>query len=244
MSSDHVYAPGEARSAVWRRRTGRLAPPAAAALIIALAAAPQARAVSPGMGITVQAGTTGIGLGYDVALSPRFTARIGYSGFNDDHSVNTSDVDYSGTLKLSMVTGIVDWYAFGGGFHLSAGVVGNGTRLDVRGQPAAGGSYTINGHSYTGGDVGALTGRLKFGNAVSPYVGLGWGNPVGLKHHLHFLVDIGAIYGGTPDVALDAVCGPAAPAGGLDLGRCVQVRGNAWDTRAGALRSWINQHRM
>ncbi|HEX4025508.1 MAG TPA: hypothetical protein VHX52_12535 [Steroidobacteraceae bacterium] len=183
-----------------------------AALWVATAA-PWAGAATPAMGIGVQAGTTGIGLNYDIALSPSFTARIGYSGFNYDHSVDTSDVDYSGTFKLSMVTGIIDWYAFDGGFHLSVGAVGDGTRLDVTGQPAAAGSYTINGHSYTSGDVGSLTGQLKFGDAVSPYVGLGWGNPVGLKHHLHFLFDVGAIYGGTPNVTLTAACGSAAPPG-------------------------------
>ncbi len=178
---------------------------------LAVATAPPAIADTP-MAVAVRAGTTGIGLDYDVGFAQYFSARIGYSGFTYDHAVDTSDVDYSGKFKLSMVDGLIDWYAFKGGFHLTAGAVGNGTTLDVVGKPAAGG-YTIDGTYFPSADVGSLRGELKFGNPVSPYVGLGWGDAVGTKHHLHFLFDIGAIYGGVPNVTLTAVCGSASPRG-------------------------------
>jgi hypothetical protein len=112
-----------------------------------------------------------------------------------------------------MASATLDWYVFNGGFRLSAGMVGNGTKLDVTGKPNANGGYTINNNIYSSGDVASLNGQLKFGNSVSPYVGLGWGKSVGTQQHLHFLVDLGAIYGGTPNVTLTAVCGPGAPAG-------------------------------
>jgi hypothetical protein len=56
-------------------------------------------------------------------------------------------------------------------------------------------------------------GRVKFGSSFAPYVGLGWGNPVNHAHRLTFLFDVGVIYGGTPSVALNVTCGPAAPQG-------------------------------
>jgi hypothetical protein len=165
------------------------------------------------MALAVRAGSGGVGLDYDIGLGRHFSARVGYSALSYDHNVSTSDADYAGTLKLSMVDGLLDWYVFGGGFHLTAGAVGGGTHLDVTGVPSGGG-YTLNGHYYPVAEVGSLSGQLKFGSSVSPYVGLGWGRAVGAGQHLHLLVDIGAIHGGTPRVTLNALCGPAAPAGG------------------------------
>ncbi len=107
--------------------------------------------------------------------------------------------------------------------------MGGGTKLDVTGQPAGNGVYTINGNSYTASDVGSISGRLKIGSSVSPYVGLGWGNPVGANGHWHFLADIGAIYGGTPNVSLTATCGTAAPPGSAE---CRQLQGDVQTEKA------------
>ncbi|MFI4885635.1 MAG: hypothetical protein ACHQIF_08715 [Steroidobacterales bacterium] len=186
---------------------------AAAALMLACLAAPAVvRAATPGFAVALRAGTPGVGLDLDLGLSSALGVRLGYSAFDIDHSIDTSDVDYSGRLKLSTGTALLDWYPFAGVFHLTAGAAINGTKLDVAGRPSAG-SYTINGTTYSSSQVGSLTGQLKFGNSVAPYVGFGWGNPAGSHGHIHFLFDVGAIYGGTPTVSLRAQCGPAAPSG-------------------------------
>ena len=182
-------------------------------MLASFAAPATSAAAAPGFAVALRAGTPGVGLDLDLGLSSMFGLRLGYSAFNINHSVDTSDVDYSGKLKLSMGTALLDWYPFEGVFHLTAGAAINGTKLDVVGQPSSG-SYTINGDTYSSSQIGSLTGRLKFGNSVAPYVGFGWGNPTGTNGRVHFLFDIGAIYGGTPSVSLTAQCGPAAPAGG------------------------------
>jgi hypothetical protein len=186
---------------------------AAFALALACLAAPAASsAATPDFAVALRAGTPGVGLDLDLGLSPAFGLRVGFAGFNINHSIDTSDVDYDGRLKLRTITGLLDWYVFNGGFHLTAGVAGNDTKLDVVGRPSQG-SYTINGTTYSSSQLGSLTGELKFGNSVSPYVGFGWGNPTGEDSRFHFLFDVGAIYGGTPSVTLTAECGPAAPPG-------------------------------
>jgi len=185
---------------------------AALVALACLAAPASSSAAAPDFAMALRAGTPGVGLDLDFGLSPMFGVRVGYSGFDINHSVDTSDVDYSGKLKLSMGTALVDWYPFAGVFHLTAGAAFNSTKLDVAGQPSAG-TYTINGDTYNSSQIGSLTGQLKFGNSVAPYVGFGWGNPTGADGHIHFLLDVGVIYGGTPSVSLTAECGSAAPSG-------------------------------
>jgi hypothetical protein len=196
---------------------------AATGLMLVWLAAPHAAAAAdPDFALAVRAGTPGVGLDLDLGLSPSFGMRLGFAGLNVNHTINTSDVDYDGRLKLRTITGLLDWYVFQGGFHLTAGVAGNGTKLDVVGQPNQG-SYTINGTTYASSQLGSLSGELKFGNSVAPYVGLGWGNPAGENGRIHFLFDVGAIYGGAPTVSLTAQCGPAAPSGSA---LCNQIQAN------------------
>lgn len=187
---------------------------AAALMLACLAAPPASRAATTDLGAAVRIGTPGVGLDLDLGLSRSFGLRVGFAGFNINHSLSTSDVDYDGRLKLRTFTGLLDWYVFRGAFHLTAGVAGNGTRLEVVGRPTQG-FYTINGTTYSSTQLGSLSGELKFGNSVSPYVGFGWGNAAGESGRVHFLFDVGAIYGGTPSVSLTAQCGPAAPPGSV-----------------------------
>lgn len=196
---------------------------AAAALTAACLGAPAvSSAATPDFAVAVRAGTPGLGLDLDLGLSPSLGLRVGFAGLNINHSLSTSDVDYDGQLKLRTLTGLLDWYVFRGGFHLTAGIAGNSTKLEVLGRPRQG-FYTLNGTTYSSAQLGSLSGELKLGNSVAPYLGLGWGNPAGEGGRVHFLFDVGAIYGGTPSVSLTAHCGPAAPPGSL---LCNDIQGN------------------
>lgn len=192
-----------------QRATAAVAATILAAICLAM---PATATADPHVGVALRAGTPGVGLDLNLGLSPSFGIRVGFSGLNINHDIDTSDVNYDGRLKLRTVTGLLDWYVLRGGFHLTAGVAGNDTKLDVVGRPTQS-SFTIDGTTYTSSQLGSLTGQLKFGNSVSPYIGFGWGNPAGEGSRVHFLFDVGAIYGGTPSVSLTARCGPAAPAG-------------------------------
>ncbi len=163
----------------------------------------------PAVGVSV--GTTGLGADVNIPVLPILGVRVGYSGFVYHHDITQTDVNYAGRLHFSEASGLLDWYVLTGGFRLTAGVYGGDTRVDVNGRPHDG-TYTIDGTTYNAAQVGTLSGRLKFGNSVKPYVGLGWGNPF-RGGPLTFTVDLGAIYGGTPSVSLTAHCGPAAPPG-------------------------------
>ncbi|OVE79654.1 hypothetical protein BVY01_01910, partial [bacterium I07] len=70
------------------------------------------------------------------------------------------------------------------------------------GQP--GESYTVGDNTYTPEDIGALTIKLEPKSKISPYIGLGIGNPVGGGGRVKFYIDIGALYSGQGDVTLTA----------------------------------------
>lgn len=168
-----------------------------------------AQSASAAVGVGLRGGTLGYGLDFDVGMTEKLTLRLAYNHLNYSRTINDTNVRYDGTLKIDSFSGFLDWHVFGGGFRLSLGAVGAGPKIEVDGTPAPGQSVDINGTSYDRSELGSLRGTLKIGNTVAPYIGLGYGNIVSEKHRVTFLFDLGAIYGGRPNVNLTATCGPA-----------------------------------
>jgi hypothetical protein len=184
--------------------------------IISFALAIAATGSAGAAGIGVRAGTNGLGADIGWGIAPTLSARLGYSWLdNYNVDVNTTDVNYSGKLKISSVSGLLDWSPLGP-FRITAGIVGNDNKLDVTGVPA-GGTFTINGITYAASDVGSLTGTVKPGKKTAPYLGIGYGNVAGAGVNFYF--DIGVIFQGSPKSTLTATCGPAVPAG-----QCAQLQ--------------------
>lgn len=196
-------------SSFWYQARGNLLIGIAAVIAVAASSVPTARAAETGAGLRI--GTLGAGVDFDIALVDKVNLRVGYSAYNIHRNVEQTDVTYDGKLKLSNPAVTVDWFPFDSGFRASLGAVGSGTRVDATGMPNSSAQYVINGVTYTAAQLTSLTGRFRFGNTVSPYMGIGWGNPVKSGQNLTFLVDVGVVYGGTPDVALNANCASTVP---------------------------------
>lgn len=182
----------------------------AAGLVLALGLLPAARAAE--MGTALRVGTLGIGVDVDFALGERASVRLGYSGYSLNRTVDQTDVTYDGTLKLSNPSATLDWYVAKGGFRVSLGAVASGSEVTAVGIPNSNLRYTVNGNSYSVAQLTSLSGRFRLGNSVAPYLGVGWGNPVRTGRHWSFLFDLGAVYGGTPDIVLNAGCSSTVPA--------------------------------
>lgn len=170
-----------------------------------------ARTADADVGIGIRGGSFGYGLDFDIGLVQKLNLRLGYNGFDYNYTVDDTGVKYDGKIKISSFSALFDWHAFDGGFRVSLGAVASGPKVDVVGTPT-GGTYQIGNGTYTASQVGSISGQIKIGNSVAPYVGLGWGNVLSEKHRVAFLFDIGAIYGGTPEVGLTVTCGSAASA--------------------------------
>ena len=166
-------------------------------------------------GIGARAGTTGVGIDLGWSIVPTLSARIGYSGLGFDTSVNTDDVDYDGKARLSNPSLVLDWHPLGP-FRVTAGIVGADNKVDIVGNPA-GSTYTINGNTYQASDVGNLSGTVKIGDGVTPYLGFGYGNVAGAGVNFYF--DIGVMFQGSPKTRLTANCGVA-----LSPAECAQLQ--------------------
>lgn len=168
--------------------------------IISFALAIAATGSAGAAGIGVRAGTNGVGgdIGWNIA--PTLSGRIGYSWLNNvTVDVNTTDVNYSGKLKFSSVSGLLDWSPLGP-FRITAGITSGDNKVDVTGVPANG----------TASAAGSLSGTIKPGKKTAPYLGFGYGNVAGAGVNFYF--DIGVIFQGSPKSTLTATCSPMASA--------------------------------
>ena len=168
-----------------------------------------------------KAGTLGIGGGIatnitdSIHIRGEYTA-LGYSPSN----ISTDDVTYKPDLDLRAGALLLDWHPFSGTFRVTGGVVANGNQLKVKGEPAAGSTYTFNGVTYTSAQIGSLDGKVDF-NSTAPYLGIGWGDALDKAGHFSFLADIGVMFQGSPKVKLNATCGSA-----VSPSQCAQIAGN------------------
>ena len=153
-------------------------------------------------------GSLGLGAELDLGLTDSLGARIGLNSFNYKYNANSGTVNYDFKLQLQTVSALVDWYPFDdSSFRTSIGVMYNNNKVNLDGQPT-GGTYTINGNTYSSTDVGSLQGTMSF-NKVAPYIGIGWGKPSPTGRGWGMTTDFGVLFQGSPKTSLVATCGSA-----------------------------------
>lgn len=167
---------------------------------LVLAALPMQATAADGMvRLDAHVSTLGSGLEIGTALTEKYTARLGFNTFSMGADENSGGLSYSGDLKLSSVSALVDWRPWSGVTHVTAGVIFNSNKLELTGTTTAQ-TYTYNGVNYTstGGDT--MTTSVGF-NKVAPYLGIGWsGQPK--KQGFSFSTDIGILFQGSPQATV------------------------------------------
>jgi len=172
-----------------------------------------ASAAQADVALALRGSTLGIGAELAIGMTEKLNLRLGYAMFDYGIEIEDTDVTYDGDLELRNPSALLDWHAFGGGFHATLGVVGASTKIVGTGVPSAGNSYVINNNIYSAAQIGRLDATVEASNSVAPYIGIGWGNPVDEAERWTFLFDLGVVYYGTePDVVVNATCGPTLPA--------------------------------
>lgn len=163
------------------------------------------------LAVSGKLGTLGFGVELTKPFSDSITGRVGINGLNYSREWTSSSVKYDFNLELQTLSALADWYPWQGTFRTTAGLVYNNNKAALDAKPN-GGSYTIEGRSYTAAEVGSLKGEMTF-DKVAPYIGIGWGNPAEKAKTWGFVADIGVLYQNTPSVSLNVTCGTAAPEG-------------------------------
>ena len=153
-----------------------------------------------GLGVTGKAGSLGIGVEVTKSLVPMVNVRGGlnFLNYNFDQSEGGNEYDFD--LKLRSFSVLVDFHPIPRrGLRLSGGIIFNNNHLDMVSVPS--GSYSIGNRTYSGAEVGTLTGKVDF-KSTAPYVGIGWGNATNGRFGVAF--DLGIVFQGSPQVALAA----------------------------------------
>ncbi|HTY03919.1 MAG TPA: hypothetical protein VMC81_09330 [Rhodocyclaceae bacterium] len=158
---------------------------------------------------TAKVGTLGVGGEFTTRLTDTANLRFGLNGWDLDSSSRHEGVHYDTTFRERSGSLIGDLYPIDDSiFRISLGIFYNDNKLDMKARPNSGDSYTFQGHTYTGTEIGTLNGQLTF-NKASPYIGVGWGSPFTKAGRWSFALDVGALYQGRPKFKLtstSAVC--------------------------------------
>jgi hypothetical protein len=162
-------------------------------------------------GVGVRAGTTGVGGDVGFNLAPTLDARVGYSYFSYKTTYN-SNVSYDAKYKLSNLNALLDFSPFPVAFRLTGGLIGNQNKIDLNSR----GTYQVNGQTYDS-STASLSGTVKSGRSVAPYLGIGYGNVA--RAGVNFYFDLGIMFMGSPKVSLSASCGASVSAA-----QCAQLR--------------------
>lgn len=189
----------------------------AAALFCLAFAAPARAQWAPDVNI----GTLGAGAGATIALTASSSLRLGVAGWSFTRHISESDVDYHAKLKLANAPILLDWHPGGGWFRLSAGIVANDDQASLQGVPSSNATFTFGGTTYTASEVGSATGTVKV-RSVAPYLGIGFGNPLGQDTNWSFSTDFGAMYLGKPKATLDVTCSSS-----ITAATCAQLQSDA-----------------
>jgi hypothetical protein len=144
--------------------------------------------------LDVHLSTLGYGLGIAFPMTDSIAGRVGFNKFSKGIDKTSDSVNYTGDLKLSSFEALADWHPFNGVTHLTAGVMSNGNKLEMKAVPV--GTYTINGNPYPASDVGTMTAAVDF-NKVAPYLGFGWSGQA-KNTGFSFKSDFGVLFQGKP----------------------------------------------
>ncbi len=162
---------------------------------------PNARA---GAAFTVA--TLGFGADVAVPVSQKVNVRGGFSVFSLSHDFDDDGITLAAQLKLRSVSAHLDWFPFGGGFHLSPGVMlYNGNEVDADARVPSGDTFDLGDQSLASdpSDPVAGTASVSFETKVAPSVRIGWGNIVPRGDRRWSIpFELGVVFSGAPTAVL------------------------------------------
>ena len=172
------------------------------------------------LGVGVDIGTPGLGAEVATPLANRFNLRGGASFFSYSRNIEHNGITYVASLDLRSGQASLDWFPFGGGFHLSPGVMlYNGSRVAATVQVPNGTSFSLNRVAYFSDPSDPLSGSatIKFPKA-GPQFTVGFGNMIPRKKssHISVPVELGFVYFGTGTTLMNFTGSECTSPGGVN----------------------------
>jgi hypothetical protein len=177
---------------------------------ILIAASPAAAQLNPAtpssVGVAGKLSTLGGGVDVAVPVADRVNVRGGFNMFTFNRDFDDDGITFAASLKLRSVTASVDWFAFGGGFHISPGVMlYNGNEVGIQSFVPPGDTFELGDATLFSSATNPVTGTgTVLFNKVAPMVTVGWGNivPRG-ERRWSIPFEIGVVYSRAPQATID-----------------------------------------
>jgi hypothetical protein len=137
--------------------------------------------LGPHSSVGLSANVSTLGLGVDAAFPvlERANVRVGFNLFNLNHDFDNDGITLAASLQLSSFSAHFDWFAFGGGFHISPGVmVYNGNKVTAVATVPAGQKFSLGDENLFSNAANPVNGsaRISWESKVAPSLLMGWGN--------------------------------------------------------------------
>lgn len=148
-----------------------------------------------------------LGLGVDIAVpvSEKVNVRGGFNAFSLSRDFDNDGITLAAQLRLRSVSAHLDWFPFGGGFHLSPGVMlYNGNEVNADARVPGGRTFDLGDESLISNPANPVTGTFAVSfKKVAPSVRLGWGNIVPRSTKRWSIpFEIGLVFSSSPTAAL------------------------------------------
>jgi hypothetical protein len=174
---------------------------------ITFAQNPQSKPITSSKKIValLKIGTTGVTPEVSYRLNPRFNVRSSVSllPYNKkeivsfDQGTEKVQMQYDGKVLLGNAGVLIDYYPFKKIVAINTGIFYNFNSFDVALLPKS--DIKFNNKIFTPDETGTLNLKVNY-NKVAPYLGLSFGNPNNKK--TNFMLDIGALYTGSPLISM------------------------------------------
>jgi len=158
------------------------------------------------LGLSLKAGTAGLGFDVLYAFDPHFDVRAGFSSLNFSHTINKSNLTEHGNLQVHDLDLLADYRPWAAGFRITAGLNNLDVKFKGHAEKTAAGQITLNGVHYSATELGSADLDVKW-NGAKPYLGIGYdGFNARQSAGFYFTSDFGVIFSGSPHVNLTTTC--------------------------------------
>ena len=129
------------------------------------------------------------------------TGRVGFHYYIRDEQDSLDNIDYTseGTLKTGFAA--LDWHPMANGIRVTSGLFYNGNTLTIKSTSI--GEVDIGDATFILDPDDRLTGTVDF-DSLAAYLGMGYGQSFKGTGQFSFSMDIGVLFQGTPEIALNA----------------------------------------